>query len=187
MEYIDVKNPVFATRDQSLITCDVKFTAWPAYLPFAASAGDPEPHGRQLYAELIAGKWGQVGAYAAPATTPPTPAQQYAAAIARGLVVTSTSTPALNGTYGVSPNDQSDIAAEAQFVGLYQEFTNGQQTFAWADATGVLHTFPSTAAFMAFAKAAAQYVSACKQAWVAASAASPGQASAFPSNAVCLA
>ncbi|QCP50147.1 hypothetical protein FAZ95_13750 [Trinickia violacea] len=121
--------------------------------------------------------------FAAPPPSPPTPAGQYAAAVAQGLVVTSSSTPTLNGTYGVTDSDAANISAEAQFIALYQEFTNGATTFPWADASGQPHVFPDTATFMAFAKAAAKYVSACKQALVALQA---GGTAMFPSNAVAI-
>ncbi|CAG9252426.1 hypothetical protein BDI4_340058 [Burkholderia diffusa] len=121
--------------------------------------------------------------FAAPPPTPPTPVQQYAKAIAMGLAVTSTTTPALNGTYGISEVDAANISAEAQFIALYSEFTNSATTFPWADASGQPHTFPDTATFMAFAKAAAQYVSGCKQTLIALQA---GNAASFPSNAITL-
>lgn len=114
-------------------------------------------------------------------SVPVTPGTQYAAAIAQGLVATCAATPALNGRYGVGEADMTNIVREAQFISLYQEFATGQATLAWADADGQLHTFPDTATFLAFAKAAAKYVSACRQARVSLQAGNPV---AFPSNAI---
>ncbi|WP_321945836.1 hypothetical protein [Paraburkholderia sp. J10-1] len=113
--------------------------------------------------------------------TPATPGARHASAIARGLVVTCAATPALNGRYSVGDVDMTNIVHEAQFIALYQEFASGEPTLAWADAGGQLHTFPDTATFLAFAKAAAKYVSACRQALMALQA---GNSAAFPSNAV---
>ena len=110
----------------------------------------------------------------------PTLAQQATAAIGAGLTITSASTPALNGTYAVAsgvPFGREDIGTEAQFVSTFSEFTNGAQTLEWPLLNGTFVTFPSTASFMNFAKAAAQYYAAVK-AVVAA-----GQGS-FPSNQV---
>ena len=116
-----------------------------------------------------------------PAPPAPTLAQQAAAAIAAGLTITSTSTPALNGTYAVAsgvPFGREDIGTEAQFVSTFSEFTNGTTTLEWPLIDGkTFVTFPNTATFMNFAKAAAQYYAAVK------AVAATGQGS-FPSNQV---
>ena len=97
---------------------------------------------------------------------PPTLAQQAEALIAGGLTISSTSTPALNGTYAVAsgvPFGREDIGTEAQFVSTFSEFTNGTTTLQWPLIDGkTFVTFPTTASFMAFAKAAAQFYAACK-------------------------
>lgn len=176
MDYTTVTNPTYASADNSGIACMVLFNGMSAPLPFIAYANDPEPHGQQLYADLTALKFGQIAAYVAPA---PTPVQLYEAAIAEGLAVNSASAPAVNSVYAMDAGAQSDIVSEATFITLYQEFTGGAQTFGWPDATGFRHTFPSTTVFMAFAKAAAQYVSGCKQAYAALAS---GGTATFPSN-----
>ena len=121
---------------------------------------------------------GQIVAYAPPA---PTLAQQAAAALGAGLTITSTGTPALNGTYAVAsgvPFGREDIGTEAQFISTFSEFTNGTQTLEWPLIDGkTFVTFPNTATFMNFAKAAAQYYAAVK------AVAATGQGS-FPSNQV---
>jgi hypothetical protein len=101
------------------------------------------------------------------AATADTAAEQaealYSAAIAAGIVIASTSTPALNGTYALGPSDTANIGDEAQFITIFSEFTNGATAaMTWADASGATHSFSSTSQFMAFAKAVAQYVSALK-------------------------
>jgi hypothetical protein len=54
----------------------------------------------------------------------------------------------------------------------------------WADASGTIHTFPNTTLFMAFAKASAQYVSACKQALITLTS---GGTAIFPNNEISIA
>lgn len=108
------------------------------------------------------------GVFTPPAVSaPPAPtlAQQAAAAINAGLAITSTGTPALDGTYTVAsgvPFGREDIGTEAQFVSTFSEFTNGAQTLEWPMADGTFVAFPSTAAFLNFAKAAAQFYAAAK-------------------------
>ncbi|WP_345815247.1 hypothetical protein AAGS40_23160 [Paraburkholderia sp. PREW-6R] len=178
MNYTTVTNPVYGSADGSCIACMVQFDGFAEPVQFLAVRDDPVQHGAEIFADLAAGKYGPVGAYVAPALTPE---QQYAAAISAGLSVRSSSVPALEGTYGVSAEDVSNIAAEAQFISTYSEFTNGQSSFAWPDAGGDLRTFTSTASFMAFAKGAAQYVSGCRQAL---NALRSGAEAVFPSNVV---
>jgi hypothetical protein len=178
MIYTDVKNPVYGAADNSAIVCQVKFDAFPDYIPFNAMATDSEAHGSEIYAAIVAGTYGTIGAYVLPILTPQ---QQYSAAISAGVVVTSVSTPALNGTYGVSTNDQSNISSEALFIASFQEFSTGVDTMGWADSSGVVHTFPDTTTFMAFAKATAQYVSACKQTLIVLTS---GGTATFPSNVI---
>lgn len=84
----------------------------------------------------------------------------YVTALATGLTVTSTGTPALNGTYAIDPSTQANITAEQVYIATKGTFTNGQATKAWPNKAGAFHTFPSTAAFTAFAVAVAQYVDA---------------------------
>lgn len=178
LAYTAVTTPVYADAKNQSISCMVQFTTFPDPLPFMAMANDPESHGSEIFTACVAGTYGAVGAYVAPALTPD---QQYAAALAKGVAVSSTSQPALNGTYAVADSDQANITSEAQYINLYQDFTTGSDTTDWADSAGALHTFPSTALFMLFAKACAQYVSGCKQAAVALSS---GAQATFPSNSV---
>ncbi len=104
---------------------------------------------------------------AVPTSAPPAPtlAQQATALIAAGLTIASTGTPAINGTYAVAsgvPFGREDIGTEAQFISTFSEFTNGAQTLEWPLTNGTFVTFPSTAAYMNFAKAAAQFYAAAK-------------------------
>lgn len=176
MNYTTVTSPAYASADSSAIACMVQFDGFSAPVPFVAHATDSEEHGQQLYRELTALKYGQIAAYAAPA---PSPSQQYAAAIALGLAVISESIATLNATYSVSPANTADMLSEAASIAAFQTFTNGETKIDWPDASGAVHTFPSPALFMGFAKAAAAYVTGCKQAFNTLSAGSPAT---FPSN-----
>lgn len=117
--------------------------------------------------------------FAAPPTSEPTATDQYQTAMTQGIKVTSSSTPALNGTYGVSSNDQSNVSSEALYISTFQEFTTGTDTINWQDLSGAIHIFPNTALFMTFAKATSQYVSACKQTIMTLT---NGGTATFPSN-----
>lgn len=81
-----------------------------------------------------------------------------------GVQITSTSASALNGTYAVDPATQPLITSEAVYIQATgaagsAKFTNGQTTKGWPDLSGTLHTF-TTAQFIAFAEAVAQYIDA---------------------------
>ncbi|HGB3909036.1 TPA: DUF4376 domain-containing protein [Salmonella enterica subsp. enterica serovar Birkenhead] len=60
----DVKNAVY--NEDGSVTCDVLFDdvfgtdGKPLYQPFTAAEHDPMDYGRQLYADLVAGKYGPV-------------------------------------------------------------------------------------------------------------------------------
>jgi hypothetical protein len=123
-----------------------------------------DPAQAALIAAATAAGWTDVTASWPPA---PTAAQiamtAYAAFVAGGLSVTSTGTPALSGLYAIDSQSQVDIAAEAQFVSTFAEFTTGTTTnLPWPMPSGGVVLFPATAAFLSFAKAAAQAVAAAK-------------------------
>jgi hypothetical protein len=176
MEYTDVTNPVYGDAEDKTINCMVTFVGFPDPLPFTAVEDDPEPHGVEIYSDLVAGKYGAIGAYVAPSLPPE---QQYLKALALGLQVTSTSTTALNGNYSVQDSDVAAINSQAQYISLYGQFTSGD-TQAWPDNSSALHIFSSTATFMEFAKAVVKYSQACKT--TLATLQSGGSAT-FPSNA----
>ena len=127
------------------------------------------------------GAWSFSPPPAAPALTPQQAAQvAYGALIAGGLSLTSTGTPALNGVFPIDTLAQSDIATESQFISTFSEFTNGGTVgLPWQQLSGAVVTFPTTTAFLAFAKAAGQMVAAGKLAVV--------QGAAMPSAAVTIA
>lgn len=90
--------------------------------------------------------------------------QAFNTAVAAGVAVTSTSTPAINGTYSCDATSQGLMTAEAVYIAESTAlgsatFTNGSTTKPWADAAGALHTFTTTQ-FLTFAMATARYVDA---------------------------
>ncbi|AYZ68157.1 hypothetical protein EGY31_34945 [Burkholderia multivorans] len=103
-----------------------------------------------------------------------------AQALAVGLTITSTSTPAINGTYAVDSLSQSDIVAIEASLNAGKGFPGGSSsTFSYPDMSGALHGF-SEANFTNFAAAVRDYVYALK-------AAVPAKASMLPSAIVTIA
>lgn len=65
VEYL--KDPVFVDETGDRIDCIVKFDTVDIELPFTAYKYDVEAHGRAIYASLIQGDAGEIGAYVPPA------------------------------------------------------------------------------------------------------------------------
>jgi hypothetical protein len=86
--------------------------------------------------------------------------QAYGRAMLAGVQITSLSTSAINGIYGISPQTQGNITAEQLYIATKSTFSNGQMTRNWPDAAGAMHLFPSPGVFTVFAEAIAQYVDA---------------------------
>ncbi len=104
------------------------------------------------------------GTFSTPDAPVVTAAQQvqnaFDAATAAGVTITSASTPALNGVYALSDAARGLITSEQVYIATTGKFTNGQTSRNWQDQAGGLHLFPTTAAFTAFAEAAAFYYDA---------------------------
>jgi hypothetical protein len=112
------------------------------------------------------GNWfvnGGVLAQIAPAAPAPTVAQaaqaQFASLIAGGLTITSTATPAINGTYAVDAAAQDNFSATETYVLANGAFPLGA-TQPWPLLNGALVMIPSIAVFKEVASAAAQFVAA---------------------------
>ena len=90
------------------------------------------------------------------------PAQQAASAaealIASGLTVTSTGSPAINGTYSLSPAAQSAYDSVMMYIQVHGTFPRGMTTTSWPDIHGDLKVFPNVTTFTAFATAAADFI-----------------------------
>lgn len=118
------------------------------------------------------------------APTPPTAEQLAAAALVEsayaalnaGLTVSSTETPALNGTYAVDQLSQMDIVAIETSLNAGKGFPGGMSPFSYPDATGAMHSF-SEADFTDFAAAVRDFVYGCR-------AVIGGTSTAVPSNAI---
>lgn len=68
MEYETVTSAAWWNAEKTAIRCDVKFSYYPQPLPFLAMASDVEAHGRQIFAELVAGEHGSIADYVPPAS-----------------------------------------------------------------------------------------------------------------------
>ena len=99
-----------------------------------------------------------------PPTAPaPTLAQQAQALLNAGLAITSTGTPALNGTYATDAAAVQNATNIAGYISINQKFPgNTTTTLTYTDAAGNPHVFPSTAEFLAFYTAAGNFVADCQ-------------------------
>lgn len=99
------------------------------------------------------------------------------AALAAGLTITSSATPALNGsTYAVDIDAQHKIAGVAAGIASRSRLPGGGATFAYADLAGGSHVF-AAADFLNFAAAVEDYVYALES---CAAALAAGQAAQWP-------
>jgi hypothetical protein len=80
------------------------------------------------------------------------------AALLAGFTITSTGTPALNGTYDVSDDSMTTVNKVVTAILLNGTFLNGATTQVWVDLGGTPHVFPDTTTFKNFATALANYV-----------------------------
>ena len=110
----------------------------------------------------VAYGWTYAAGTFSPPPPPPAPtlAEQAATLLAGTLQVTSTSTPALDGSYAIDATTQDHISAEMLCIQVTGKFADGTTSVAWQDAEEAVHTFPSTASFQSFALAVAGFVAA---------------------------
>ncbi len=92
----------------------------------------------------------------------PTQAQLATAALAAGLAVTSTNTPALNATYPVSGSVWSDLKDEATFIQSFGAFSSGTSSITFVLSSTVSVTFTATSQLQAVVKALGMYITALK-------------------------
>lgn len=63
--------PQWANADKTAINCEITASEFgDEVLPFTASISDPEAHGRELFADLVAGKHGTIADYVPPPAKP---------------------------------------------------------------------------------------------------------------------
>lgn len=110
----------------------------------------------------------------------PDPNAQLAAALAAGITIVSTATPALNGTYGVDDQSQRFISGTAASIAARSRLPGGAATFGYGDVTGARHNF-SSADFLNFADAVEDYVYAL---YTALETALAGGTAVWPSSSV---
>ena len=73
-------NPVWSDAEHTAIDCVITSSQFgDERLPFRASPLDVAPHGRAIFADLVAGKYGAIGEYVAP-PPPPEPVVEEAPA-----------------------------------------------------------------------------------------------------------
>lgn len=59
-------NPRWANIEQTMIDCEITTSQFGAeVLPFSASPSDCEAHGRAIFADILAGKYGSIGPFVA--------------------------------------------------------------------------------------------------------------------------
>lgn len=64
---LSVSNPVWANESHTLINCVITTSQFgEEQLPFTADQNDVEAHGRAIFSDLVAGKYGTIGEYVAP-------------------------------------------------------------------------------------------------------------------------
>lgn len=67
-----VTNPRWGNAEHTVIDCEITTSQFgDEVLPFTAAQHDVEAHGRAIFADLVAGKYGQIAAY----IEPPEPVQ----------------------------------------------------------------------------------------------------------------
>jgi hypothetical protein len=71
IEYVNT--PVYINQEKTAINCTVKFSGFDKEHPYCATSNDTVAHGKALYDDLIAGKYGEIGDYVAPLTPPKGP------------------------------------------------------------------------------------------------------------------
>lgn len=55
--------PVWANAEKTAINLKVRFSHFPQPIPFTASAGDKEEHGRELFSRAKFGEFGKIGEF----------------------------------------------------------------------------------------------------------------------------
>lgn len=82
--YTSVTGPRWANEAKTLIDCVVAFSAFPDPLPFTATADDEHDHCKEIFDACVAGDYGPIADYVAPAVvvSAETPVQKLAAFLA---------------------------------------------------------------------------------------------------------
>lgn len=71
---VSLTNPRWADAEHTRIECDIVTSQFPGeLLPFTANPHDVEPHGRGIFEDIVAGKYGPIAEYVAPEPQEPPP------------------------------------------------------------------------------------------------------------------
>ena len=62
---MQVRNPQYAVADNSLVDMEIEHPEY-GWIPFSANPNDVEQHGRELFAQAIAGQFGEIAPYVPP-------------------------------------------------------------------------------------------------------------------------
>ena len=74
--YSQVKNPIWANAEHTLIDCDVNFNHLEEeFVPFTANPNDVMEYSKIIFDECVAGKYGTINEYVAP-TQPLAPTKE---------------------------------------------------------------------------------------------------------------
>jgi hypothetical protein len=73
--YSQVKNPVWADEQHTIINCEVNFNHLPdEFVPFTADPSDVMEYSADIFNRCVVGEFGQIGEYVAPPAPQPVPA-----------------------------------------------------------------------------------------------------------------
>ena len=62
-----VRNPKWVNEERTMIDCEITTSQFgDEVLPFTANQNDCEEHGRAIFADIVAGVYGEIGAYVPP-------------------------------------------------------------------------------------------------------------------------
>jgi len=76
---VSIANPVYTNSEGTGIDCDIQFAELSGTHQFHATSYDPEPHGVEIYNDIVAGKYGAISPYVPPVVVqPPTTGTQQA-------------------------------------------------------------------------------------------------------------
>jgi hypothetical protein len=64
MNYTNVKNPIWANAEHTVINCEIDFDDLKEeFVPFSADLNDSYAHTKQIFNECVEGKWGDIAEY----------------------------------------------------------------------------------------------------------------------------
>lgn len=148
-----IRNPVYNAFGS--IDCEYSHHRF-GWIPFTASADDPEPLGRDLYASAAAGEFGPVAAYVPPVRTVADAQSEKLAALAAMRYARETAGLVINGA-----TVKTDRESQAALTGAYTSLKNGLVSAIDWKADGRVWVSLSLAQVEAMAQAVAAHVQAC--------------------------